>query len=204
MGFTITEIKDLLQMKCAKLIILNGASGSGKTFAMEKMEEVSKNIQPIKKYTTRGPRSHEEIDSSIDLVFNTTLEEILECKYHYSYWEEEYGIMADEIEMALKECKSPVIIVRDYETIIDLLRDYTDAIVLYVHSAYTGKELVRILKENGREDIDAADRELREIENFADYMKYLEKDLFCHHIYNYYNDTFVQQLKYYLSKHVEV
>ena len=191
-------------MDDAKLIILNGTSGSGKTFAMESMPEISRNIQPIKKHTTRGPRDHESIESSVDLVFNEPLENIQKCKYQYLYEEHSYGISADDIDSALKAGKSPIVIVRDYDVIIDLINDYNDPIVIYVHSAYTGTELARVLKKTKRKDIDAEERERREIEYFQDYIKYLRKDLFRYHVYNYYNGTFVCQMKYFLSKHMEV
>ena len=191
-------------MEAEKLIIINGASGSGKTFAMEKMAFVSKNIQPIKKYTTREPRSHEKIDSSVDLVFNTSLDVIQGCKYRYFYENNSYGIFSGDINKALESGKNPIVIVRDYDVIIELLNDFLDPIVIYVHSAYTGEELVRILKENGRKDIEAKERRERETKNFKDYIKYLNKDLFKYHVYNYYDDTFVIQMKYFLSKHMEV
>ena len=191
-------------MRSPKLIILNGASGSGKTFAMEQMSEVSPRIQPIKKYTTRKPRSYEDEKSSIDLIFNVKSSAVRKFKYHYKYFYEDYGIDANEIETSLKSGKSPVVIVRDYDVIIQLLKDYPKAIVIYIHSACTGEELIRVLKEKGREDIDAEDRRIRELENFAQYIEYLDKELVDYHVYNYYNDSFIYQMKYYLSKHTEV
>jgi guanylate kinase len=171
---------------------------------MEKMQDISKHLQPIKKYTTRLPRSHENVDRSVDLVFKVPHREIQKHKYHYTYFSEDYGVCSYEIEDALSNGRSPVVIIRDYGVIVSLLKDYPDAIVIYIHSAYTGQELVRILKEHGREDIDADDRKIRELENFADYIKNLHMDLFHYHVYNYYDGSFVFQMKHYLSKHMEV
>jgi len=203
-GVLITIIKERIEIFQPKLIILNGASGSGKTFAMEKMSEVSEYLQPIKKFTTRSPRSHENVDTSVDLVFDVLRSEIQKCKYYYTYFNEDYGICASEIDKTINIGKSPVVIIRDYNTIVSLQKDYKDSIVFYIHSAYTGQELVKILKEHGRDDIDADVRRVREIENFADYIRHLHLDLFHYHVYNYYDDSFVFQMKHYLSKHMEV
>jgi guanylate kinase len=111
---------------------------------MEKMIDVSRHLHPIKKYTTRSPRSHENVDGSVDLVFETPKDEIRKCKYHYTYFNEEYGICDNEIDETLKNGKSPVIVVRDYDVIVSLLKNYPKPIVIYIHSAYTGQELVGI------------------------------------------------------------
>jgi guanylate kinase len=185
----------------SRLIILNGASGAGKTFSMEEMPKVDAKIVPIMKYTTRGPRSFENESSPIDLIFNYCPKKIEALKYKYEYVGHQYGIDLSQIECALSKGKIPIVIVRNYEVIIELKRDFPSALTFYIHSAYTGEELKKILTAQGRQDIDINERRQRERENFNDYMKYLRRELFDHHIYNYYDDSLIAQMRFYLSKY---
>ena len=185
----------------SQLIILNGASGAGKTFSMEEMPKVDERIVPIKKYTTREPRPFEDEKNPIDLIFNCTPEQINVCKYQYPYVGNLYGIDSRQIEDALNDGNAPIVIVRDYKVIIQLRHDFPSSVNFYIHSAYTGEELRKILAAQGRQDIEADERTQRERDNFADYMKYLDKDLFDHHVLNYYDENLIKQMRYYLSKH---
>jgi guanylate kinase len=185
----------------ARLIILNGASGAGKTFSMEEMPKADTRIVPILKYTTRGPRSFEDENNPIDLIFNYCPRKIEACKYKYEYVGHQYGIDLPQIESVLSKGKIPIVIVRDYEVIIKLKGDFPSALTFYIHSAYTGEELKKILMAQGRQDIDINERRQRERENFKDYIKYLPRELFNHHIFNYYDDSLIVQMRFYLSKY---
>ena len=54
----------------ARLIIVAGASGAGKTFMLLQLSGYRDDIIAIKKYTTRSARKGEPKEESIDLKFN--------------------------------------------------------------------------------------------------------------------------------------
>ena len=67
----------------ARLIIIAGPSGAGKTFVLTQLCNYKTEITPIKKAPTRPPRENEPADESIDLLFNCTTERVKECTYTY-------------------------------------------------------------------------------------------------------------------------
>src|SRR6185436_6324039 len=109
-----------------KLIIVAGASGAGKSFLLQQMNEIDSNIVPIKKLSTRNPRPYEaKPGSEVDLIFNCTTDEIKrKCQYIYKYEKETYGIRKSEIDSALSHGKMPFVIVRDCQEILELKKDY--------------------------------------------------------------------------------
>ncbi|MCL2088869.1 MAG: hypothetical protein FWH14_05260 [Oscillospiraceae bacterium] len=187
----------------SKLIILNGASGAGKTFLLEQISMLNKKMTPIKKYTTRKPRDYEDTDESKDLFFNSTKEQIQRCKYWYLFRNESYGIKKKHIDEALENGKHPIVIIRDYPTIIDLKRDYSDTLTFYIQGAYSNNDLKKLLINQGRNNKDVEDSIVRNKKNFDEYIKYLQEDVFDHMLLNYYDETFMTQVEYFLEKDIK-
>jgi len=160
-----------------KLIILAGASGAGKSFLLEQMKNVNPNIIPIKKLSTRKPRSYEKEGTEVDLYFNCDVDKIQrQCKYVYPYGKETYGIIKEDIDCALRQGKIPAVIVRDCKEIIDIKKDYKGkTVTLYMQSGYSGTDLEKILIEQGREDIDITERDKRTKRDYEQYRKYFRE-----------------------------
>jgi guanylate kinase len=157
-----------------KLIILAGASGAGKSFLLQQMSKINKNIAPIKKLTTRKARPYESSSCEIDLIFGCDSNDIKEkCKYNYIYDGETYGIIKEEIDNALFEGKSPFVIVRDCEEILDMKNDYPGkTITLYMQSGFSGSDLEEVLRKQGRDDIDISKRDRRTRHDYEKYRIY--------------------------------
>lgn len=134
------------------LIIINGASGAGKTFLLENLHKIHNlNLTPIKKYTTRSTRSFENENCSVDLVYDCAENVINNLEYHYVYNENLYGIDKNEIEEEIQKGHVPVIIIRSFEIIKKLQEDFLDTRVLFIVGA-TGETLKRQLNIQGRSE----------------------------------------------------
>ena len=147
------------------LIILVGGSGAGKSFLLSRIKDI--NIQfrreasqqqkekypedkypldnfpycVIKKYTTRSPRSSEKNGTS-DLRFNATDIDFEKCgeTFRYSYGAHVYGLDCREIETALREHRSPIVIVRDYSIVKFLKEKFAYAIDVNCASGLGNKD----------------------------------------------------------------
>lgn len=178
-----------------RLIIIAGASGAGKSFLLQQMSEIDSNIVPVKKLSTRSPREYEKKSGAeIDLLFDCTNEQIKECKYKYRYENNSYGILKEDIENALDHNNIPFVIVRDCEEIIELKKDYKDALVLYLQAGLSGDDLANILKKQGRDEIDINTRDERSKKDHSQYVRYPE--LFDYTLVNYFeSDSLIEHFK---------
>ena len=182
--------------KMKKLIIIAGAAGAGKSFLLQQMSEIDKNILPIIKLSTRKPREYEKSKNSlIDLIFNCSKDEIRnKCQYLYRYENEIYGIVKTDIDNALCSNKSPFVIVRDCEEIISLKNDYQNTLILYLHSGLSSNDLKKVLTKQGRDDIDIVTRDFRAKNDYKQYLKYFY--LFDHVIINYFDsESLIEHFK---------
>ena len=94
---------------------------------------------------------------------------ISKCEYKYNYSGETYGIRKEDIGSVLRNGNSPVVIIRSSQVVVELKEDYPDALTIFVKSAYTGQDLVRVLKKQGRTDIEIEERMDRQITDLYDY-----------------------------------
>lgn len=181
-----------------RLIIIAGASGAGKSFLLQQMSDIDSDIVPIKKLSTRSPREYEKkTGAKIDLIFNCSIDQIRQCKYKYRYEKNSYGILKKDVEAALNKNKMPFVIVRDCEEIIELKKDYKNALVLYLQSGLSGEDLANILREQGRDEIDITTRDRRSKKDHSQYVRYPE--LFDYTLINYFEaDTLIEHFKYIL------
>lgn len=157
------------------ILIVAGASGAGKSFLLEHLNMLEKKLIPIRKMTTRDKRPYEKNNSQYkyyDLNFDMTREDVISCDYVYHYGNDIYGINKSDIIKEIDKGLSPVVIIRDCETIKVLKNDFKDVYVLYLQSVLSGDDLNKKLRQLGRDDIDLADRMKRIEYDFKQYVKY--------------------------------
>lgn len=183
----------------ARLIVVAGASGAGKTFMLSQLAEYRDDIIPLKKLTTRSSRVNEPLEESIDLIFNCSSSDIKKCEYTYQYCGKQYGIRKSKIDEILKKNKNPIIIIAKCDTIAKIKRDYHDALVLYVNSGLSGEDLKKQLLLY-RDPISVAERMQRQKNGFIDYIHHMNKGFFDYFLVNYFDDTFLQQIEYILEE----
>jgi guanylate kinase len=92
----------------ARLIIVSGASGAGKSFLLKIAEKFPLKIVPIKKLTTRKNRKNENPNETIDLKLNRSQEEVSNCDYTYPYIGNSYGFNKEDINKELNQNKSAI------------------------------------------------------------------------------------------------
>lgn len=152
------------------LIIINGASGAGKTFLLENLHKLKNDkLIAIKKYTTRNVRSFEDISHSVDLIYNCEKNDINSLDYHYTYNQHLYGIDKNEIIKELEKGNIPVIIIRSFETIKRIRQDFPNTKVLFVIGA-TGETLEHKLNLQGRTCDECAMLRETHCDIFKDYL----------------------------------
>jgi len=177
-------------------IIVAGASGAGKSFLLEHTSILNKNIKPVKKLTTRNPRSYEDenVINYLDLYFSKQISDVKNCDYCYHYSKYWYGISKNDIDKILREKKSPILIVRNSATIRRLKEDYPTSLVLYLQSGLSGNDLETILKEQGRKDINLNNRMKIIQQDFHEYASNIH--LFDYVLVNYFEkDSLIEQFQ---------
>ena len=182
----------------ARLIVVAGASGAGKTFMLTQLANYRDDIIPIKKYTTRGTRKGETEEETIDLKLKQDTKNVKKCKYTYHYCGNFYRIRKEDIDIVLKKNKNPIVIVANCNTIDKIKRDYCNALILYVNSALSGEDLKEQLLKY-RDPVDVEERMRRQKNGFIDYVQHMNKHLFDNFLVNYYDETFLQQIEFVLE-----
>jgi guanylate kinase len=177
-------------------VIVAGASGAGKSFLLEHLAAVDARLTVVRKKTTRPPRRFEQgyRKAVLDLEFSCSRVDLDKCDYRYEYGDHVYGVVRSQIDGVLRGGYNPVLIVRDCETIHLMKQDYPNALVLYLQSGLSGRDLEKKLRDQKRDDIEIVDRMERLQNDFVDYVKYV--DIFDHILINYYDkDTLISQAR---------
>lgn len=193
-------------MDMGRLIIVAGASGAGKSFLLENARRLDRTVVPVKKFTTRDPRTYEDEDtqSFLDLKFSRSIDVVTECDYKYPYGREWYGLDREHIDEVLAKGGNPIIIIRNCETILDIKRDYTDALVVYLQGALSGADLRAKLAQQGRDDIEIDKRMDRLQKDFHDYVRHLRYNIFGYVLVNTYErDSLIEQLQMVLEAEIK-
>lgn len=179
----------------SRLVIISGASGAGKSFLLQQLSKFENDIVSIKKKTTRGPRKNEPENTTLDLFLNRTHEEVSKCDYKYLYCENLYGISRQDIDIALSNNKTPVVIVADCAKINEMKQDYKTALVLYVQNILSGDDLRKhLLEYNDALDVDK--RIERQKNSFQDYIKNIEEKIFDYVLINDFSEAFISQIQF--------
>lgn len=170
----------------ARLIVVAGASGAGKTYTGSHLINYRNDIIPVKKYATRNLRKNEPSEESIDLKFGRNISEIKECKYIYQYGEYYYGIKREEIDNVLRKDKNPLVFVNNSNLVSKMKQDYYDALILYVMGINGEESKQQLIKRC--DSIDINERMKRQISGLNDYMQHMNKKL----LINHYDDSFLE------------
>jgi len=186
----------------ARLIIVSGASGAGKSFVLQELGNInSLKAEPLRKLTTRGSRNESEIKANekgtLDLVLNCSRSEInnLCSPYVYHYCGHHYGIKKTDIDEAIAKGLSPVVIVAKCSTVKTIKKDYPNALVLYVQNVLSGEDLKGVLLK-GSDPLEVEERMERQKESFEDYVSHIEEKLFDYVLINNFSDQFKSQINY--------
>lgn len=159
-----------------KLILIDGAAGTGKTDLVDYVKDKYHNANVLCKYTTR-PFRDEEKNSSLDLIFLSEEEfakKNLDNKNIYSYGGNLYGFDEDELVESLEKYEFTLIIIRNTQIIKRLQNDYKYKAIVVPIYIYTDRNLVvERLKADGYTQ-DKIDFRLRRSESCWD--DYLEND----------------------------
>jgi guanylate kinase len=147
-----------------KLIIISGPSGSGKSTVVQRLlEECELPLRLSVSATTRPPRTGEIDGVNYHFLDNQEFHsmrnagEFLESKevFGRGYW---YGTLRSTVSTGLKEGKW-VILEIDVQGALCVLRDYPQAITIFVHPGSIA-ELENRLRNRGTESEDAIQRRL--------------------------------------------
>lgn len=135
-----------------KLILIDGAAGTGKTDLVEYVKHKYQNANILCKYTTRSIRDSEKHDN-LDLIFLSEKEfadKKLDDRNVYSYGGNLYGFDESELAESLDKYEFTLVIIRNFQIIKRLQEDYRDrAIVIHIY-IYTDRNLViERLKSDG-------------------------------------------------------
>ena len=105
------------------VIIIFGASGSGKTSLMEMLMVSGGQYSVHEKSSDRPPRQYDDVELRCVTNFNVN-----DYDYVYETYGFRYGIQRKQIDKALEEIKHHFIICNDIATIKKIKRDYGDVV----------------------------------------------------------------------------
>ena len=161
------------------LIIINGASGAGKTFLLKNLNYIkSPKFVPLKKYTTRSPRDFEKDSDPVDLIFNCDKNYISQLEYSYEYKNEYYGVSKKELQDIISCNEIPVLIIRSFKVIERIKMDFKDVCVFFIIGA-TSETLKNKLTTQQRASKDIALADLGFHLITEEYIKYISLVDFC-------------------------
>ncbi|MDR2719595.1 MAG: hypothetical protein LBC03_02170 [Nitrososphaerota archaeon] len=178
----------------ARLIIVAGASGAGKSFLLEQLARLHKEIQPVKKMTTRPARTTESANGSLDLLFSCSDVQVQNCDYVYHYCEHNYGIKKSDIDSILAKGQSPIVIVARCSMIERIKDDYKASLVLYIQNVLSGKDLEKVLTDRG-DPVGVEQRIQRQKDSLVDFVGNINKKLFDYILINDFSDMLMAQVQ---------
>jgi len=179
-----------------KIFIITGNSATGKTFLINNVENISKNLMVVEKITTRNTREGEKELKHCDLRFGFSVDEVKKSDFFYSYRNEWYGINKKDIDGVLSNGKNPIFVIRCVSTILDLKKIYPNMVVtILCQSLFSRNELISFLLKN---DVPIKEIDLRlsdkyEIKCHEEYQKNI--NIFDYIILNKYDDNFLEEAR---------
>jgi len=192
----------------ARLIIISGASGAGKSFSLKELKNINNiKVEALRKMTTRGPRSDDEKEKNekgdLDLILNCTRELVRECDYTYNYCDHSYGFKKKDIDQAIAKGLYPAVIVAKCSTIEQIKKDYPNALVLYVQNVLSGEDLKQALIKE-RDPLEVNVRIERQKQSLTDYVTHVEKKIFDYVLINDFSPKLTDQLDYIFRNELDI
>lgn len=165
------------------ILLIDGAAGTGKSDMIKYISKKKRSMATlIPKFTTRSERP-EEHDLKLDLFFPEDTRERFHERtknpefYWYTYGnrdvgEEYYGFYKKNVQEALKDNNFVLIIVRDYDTISAIKRDFDYVRVVSVF-IYADRDLIeKRLQRDGYSKPEITNRLNRQPLAWSDYLKH--------------------------------
>ena len=136
------------------LFLIDGASGTGKTYLIKYIDEFKSDRGLVKKYSTRAERAYERSeDWKLDLIFVSEDEfDDLKLDYQYRYAGNRYGFSKKDLNDALTNNTNVFVIVRNTDLIRRLQKEFyfINVVTIFV---YADQDLIKKrlfkLKEEG-------------------------------------------------------
>jgi guanylate kinase len=156
------------------LFVLDGASGTGKTDLIRWVTENKEDSIVINKYTTRSKRDYEIIENiKLDLEF-ISIEEFDSkgLEYTYIYNNAKYGVSKSSIDANLKKYDNVFLIIRDGDTIEELLHDYSFINIVPVYIYTDQNKLINRLRKQHKSLDEIKERMQKIKETFGDYLRH--------------------------------
>lgn len=170
----------------AKIITLTGASGAGKSTAIDFfLSNQKEHFHPIciPKFTTRNPRKD---DSKREVKYCQNLPN--DCDLVYQQYDVRYGLSLEEIMTKLKKGLSPIIVLNDVRTIREVKRIFGELTVsCFVYRTEPKLEdFVKLAALRGQQNQEMIEKRFRKAQ--AIYRIYIENIyLFDHVLINSFN-----------------
>jgi guanylate kinase len=178
------------------LIVITGGSGSGKTFLLNNVGTISKDLSVIKRKTTRTMRIQEKGSLNHDLEFGSSSESIYQSDFYYSFRNDWYGINKVSIENVLKRGKIPIFIIRRVSAILELRQAFPNKVkTILCQSGFLKNELVDYLLNKGVPFQEAQERVFGECEEQCNNEYEENHHLFDCKITNHYNNKFIEDAR---------
>jgi len=192
----------------ARLIIISGASGAGKSFSLKELKSInSLKVETLRKMTTRGHRNDNEKEKNekgdLDLILNCPHEQVQDCDYTYNYCGHYYGFKKKDIDQVIARGLYPAVIVAKCSTIEEIKKDYPNALVLYIQNVLSGEDLKTALLLE-RDPLEIDERIERQKQSFTDYVTHVEKKIFDYVLINDFSPKLTDQLDYIFRNELEI
>ncbi|MCK9209576.1 MAG: hypothetical protein M0P61_01935 [Ignavibacteriaceae bacterium] len=156
------------------LFLIDGASGTGKSDLLKHIVNTRKDASILRKYSTRKIREYEKRDDiklDLDFVSKDKFEKA-NLDYVYTYYGNQYGFSKNELKKMLIEKSNVFVIVRNADTIKQLINDYyyINVVPIFV---YTDQEKLKIrLINQDYSETDIAERLKKTGLAYEDYLRH--------------------------------
>ena len=127
-----------------KLLLIDGAAGTGKTDFIQYVKNKYHNANILYKYTTRSFREDDDKEN-LDLIFLPEEEyrlKNIKDENSYIYGGCSYGFLESDLNESLEKYEYTIIIVRSYQTINGLIQRYKEKAFVIPVFIYTDRNLV--------------------------------------------------------------
>ncbi|MEA1988117.1 MAG: hypothetical protein U9N57_02760 [Pseudomonadota bacterium] len=157
-------------MKSSYVIVIFGASGSGKTSLMRLIQQLGGQYSVHFKTSDRPERKHGDLELISDHNFNP-----LDFDYVYETYGHRYGIQRSQIDKAIQNNKHHFIICNDITTIKAIKRDYGARVkVIFFYFDAPAKVMLKIQKARGIHDNEIQKRLAKTVELNRHFLEYYE------------------------------